>query len=245
MNRSQSGPLGSTGNAIMGATGGGGETQSLPKVPGYLSVGGLTKRRKLPSSTGNLHAYLGEDYSQLNWPMPKMYGKEKYGYSLVDVETNGRAASQDHRFVKDIALMSKKLTRLAYDAQIVDNEWRNTYKLLLKAEHSQDTLPKNVSFTLPEAVQAKQGAALDKTKALMKNNVANYMKYLLELQTQKDMYAEAIKEEHAKCDGIKETIKNEAELDDLRQYMEGQTKEKVHHESPFWRTKFNIRSAHA
>ena len=65
--------------------------------------------RKLPSSTGNLHGWLAEagltlvssepppptlfflhvsakDYSQINWPLPKMFGKEKYGYrSSADV----------------------------------------------------------------------------------------------------------------------------------------------------------------
>merc|ERR1712187_840612 len=204
------------------------ETQVLPKVPAYLSVTGLTRRRKLSKSTGNLHSYLGEDYHQLNWPLPKMYGNEKYGFSLVDVEVKNRAASQDHRFVKECAAMSKKLVRLNYDQQIVDQEWRNTYKKLLMAEHHRDTLPEN---------------AQEKTKTLMKNNVANHMKYLLELQDQKDMYANAIKDTYERCDSIREVIKKEAELDELREYMEGQTKDKIHVDSPFWRTKFNIRSA--
>lgn len=204
------------------------DTQALPKVPGYLSVTGLTRRRKLSKSTGNLHAYLGEDYHQLNWPLPKMYGKEKYGYSLIDVEVKGRAASQDHRFVKDCAFFSKKLVRLSYDQQIVDQEWRNTYKKLLMAEYHRDTLPPN---------------AQEKTKSLMKDRVKEHMKYLLELQEQKDMYANAIKETYEKCDEIREKIKKEAELDELREYMEGQTKLKMGTESPFWRTKFNIRSA--
>merc|ERR1719198_392330 len=103
----------------------------------YLSVNGITKRRKLPKSTGNLHAYLAEDYRQLNWPLPKMYGQEKYAYSLVDIELKGRperAASKDHRFVKETGLMSKRLIRLQYDSQIVDHEWRKMLKTLLAAE---------------------------------------------------------------------------------------------------------------
>merc|ERR1719396_176730 len=91
-----------------------------PKVPKYLSVHALTVRRKLSQSTGNLHGYLAEDYHQLNWPLPKMFGKEKYGHSLIDVEVKKRAASQDHRYVKECAAMSKKLVRLNYDQQIVD-----------------------------------------------------------------------------------------------------------------------------
>jgi hypothetical protein len=233
------GTLGATGQSILSATGnsagnrpgssdGDGTQVQLPKVPAYLSVTGLTRRRKLSQSTGNLHAYLGEDYSQLNWPLPKMYGKEKYGYSLVDVEVKKRAASKDHRFVKECAAMSKKLVRLQYDQQIVDQEWRNTYKLLLQAEHHQRTLPAN---------------AQEKTKTLMKANVASHMKYLLELQEQKDMYANAIKETYERCDAIRETIKKEAELDELREFMEDQTQSRIHPDSQFWRMKFNIKSA--
>merc|ERR1740138_1834596 len=110
MHRSASqGALGNTGNSILGSANG--SDTPLPKIPMYLSVTGLTKKRKLSKSTGNLHAYLAEDYLQLNWPLPKMYGKEKYGYSLVDVEVKNRAASQDHRYVKECAAMSKKLVR--------------------------------------------------------------------------------------------------------------------------------------
>eukprot|EP00401_Gymnodinium_catenatum_P045197 CAMPEP_0117616746 /NCGR_PEP_ID=MMETSP0784-20121206/85222_1 /TAXON_ID=39447 /ORGANISM="" /LENGTH=205 /DNA_ID=CAMNT_0005420539 /DNA_START=120 /DNA_END=737 /DNA_ORIENTATION=- len=197
----------------MGAnsTGGSATTDPLPKVPPYLAVTSLTEpRRKLSKSTGNLHAYMAEDYRQLNWPLPKMFGKEKYGYSLVDVEIKGRAASRDNRFVKECAAMSKKLVRLNYDHQIVDNEWRNTYKQLLDAEHRQRTLPQNN----------------EKAKAALKKEVEGHMKYLLELQEQKDMYSNHIRETYEKCDSIKEIIKKEAELDELRESMESKTREK-------------------
>jgi hypothetical protein len=230
MGRSKSsGALAAAGSGVLGATGSSTRADDpLPKVPTYLSVTGLTKRRKLSKSTGNLHAYMAEDYSQLNWPLPKMFGQEKYGYSLVDVETKGRKASRDARFVKECALMSKKLVRLGYDQQIVDNEWRNTYKQLLDAEHRQRTLPEN---------------AQEKTKTVLKKEVETAMKYLLELQEQKDMYSQTILDTHRKCDSIKDTIKKEADLDELREYMEDQTRQRIHGESPFWRNKFNIKSA--
>jgi len=168
-----------------------------PAVPKYLSVHALTRRRKLSQSTGNLHGYMAEDYHQINWPLPKMFGMEKYGYSLIDI--------QDPRYLKECAAMSKKLVRLSYDQQIIDLEWRKTYKALLDAEHRQATLPIN---------------AQQKTKDMLKKEVDGYMKYLLELQEQK-----------------------ESDLEDLRMHMEQRTRDKLDPEQPFWRTKFNIHSS--
>lgn len=190
-----------------------------PQLPRYLDVQKLTRRRKLSMSTGNLHGYMAEDYGQVNWPLPKMFGHEKYAYSLIDIE--------DPRYVKECAAMSKKLIRLAYDQQIVDLEWRKTYKALLDAERRQDTLPKNCK---------------DTTKAILKKEVDGCMKYLLELQEQKDLYEEHVKEVWARCDAIKAELKKESDLEDLRQTMEQQTRDKISLESPFWKTKFNYRS---
>ncbi|CAE8689693.1 unnamed protein product, partial [Polarella glacialis] len=87
--------------------------------------------------------------------------------------------------------------------------------------------------------------AIEKVKALLKKEVDGSMKYLLELQTQKDMYENQVKEIYSKCDSIKMTIKKENDLEDLRMTMEKGTKDKINGESPFWRTKFNIRSQNA
>merc|ERR1712187_111475 len=103
------------------------------------------------------------DYTQVNWPLPKSFGKEKYAYSLIDIE--------DPRYVRECASMSKKLIRLSYDQQIIDLEWRKTYKALLDAEHRQATLPNNC----PEW-----------RKTALKKEVDTNMKHLLELQEQKD-----------------------------------------------------------
>merc|ERR1719181_1233711 len=151
-------------------------------MPRYLSTKGLTTCRKLPASTGNLHGYMAEDYKQLNWPLPKMFGQEKYGFSLIDID--------DPRFLKECAGNSKKLIRLNYDEQIVDLEWRKTYKALRDAEHRMATAGKN-----------------EKTKELIKKEVQFYLKYLLELQEQKDMYAAHIGEVNERCGMIKGMIK--------------------------------------
>jgi len=203
-------------------TGGAGTAEGLPAgpaIPKHLGTGSLTRRRKLSKSTGNLHGYLAEAYTQVNWPLPKMFGKEKYGYSLIDIE--------DGRHVHNCAGMSKQLIRLQYDFQIIDLEWRKTYKALLDAEHRQATLP-------------KEGA--QKARDALQKEVSSAMKYLLELQEQKDLYETQIQDINAKCDDIKAGLKKESDLEDLRQTMEANTKEKIHGESPFWRTKFNIRS---
>jgi hypothetical protein len=228
---SSSGVLASGGASVLACTGRGGDAgEPLPRVPAYLSVNSITKRRKLPKSTGNLHAYMAEDYRQLNWPLPKMYGQEKYAFSLVDVELKGRperAASKDHRFVKETGIMSKKLIRLQYDFQIVDHEWRTTLKKLKDAEHKGRTCGENAS---------------QKTKDMFKKEEDDLKKALLSLQEQKDMHLQAIKDVTDKCDAIRTTIKTEADLDELREHMESQTKDKISADSAFWRTKFDIRS---
>jgi hypothetical protein len=190
------------------------------RIPKYLSTSALSKKKKLDASTGNHHGYQAEDYGQLSWPLPKGFGSEKYAYSLIDIE--------DNRYVKECAGMSKKLIRLSYDQQIIDLEWRKTYKALLDAEHRNATLP----ATGPEW-----------RKTSLKKEVDGHMKYLLELQEQKDKYEEATRDVYTRCDSIKSTIKKETDLEDLRGFMEKRQKERVGGESVFWKTKFNICSS--
>lgn len=226
MRRSQStGSLARTGQSALANTGG--SDSPVPKLPRHLSVSGLTKRTKLSASSGNLHGYLAEDYRRLSWLMPKMFGEEKYGHSLIDIE--------DPRYLKDCAAMSKKLIRLQYDLQIIDLEWRKTYKSLLDAEHRRATLPQSAEYT----------KNLEKTKKTLEIEVQNCMKYLLECQEQRDLYEQQIKDVYAKCDAIKATIKKENDLEDLRMSMEKGTMERLNADSPFWRTKFNYRSANS
>jgi len=148
------------------------------------------------------------------------FGEEKYGYTLIDIT--------DPRCTRQCAVMSKKLIRLAYDHQLVDLEWRKTYKNMLHAEHRLKTLPE---------------FAPQKTVDSHKKEIEAHNKYLLELQEQKDMYAKEVSDIYAQCSEMKLALKKESDLEDLRMYMEGVTKKKVDAESPFWKTKFNIHLA--
>jgi len=190
-----------------------------PKIPHYLSTQSLTKRSYLSASTGNLHGLQSEDYRSINWPLPKMFGQEKYAYSLLDIE--------DPRYVKECAKMGKKLIRLFYDKQIIDLEWRKTYKALLDAEHRRATLPEN---------------ARQNTKDKLDREVTDTKKYLLELQDQRDMYEDCTQDIWTRCDTIKRTIKKETDLEDLRQEMSNRVKNRFDPEDPFWSTRFNSRS---
>lgn len=193
-------------------------TLTIPKIPRYLSTNGLSRRKKLSASTGNIHGYMAEDYKQLNWPLPKMFGDEKYGFSLIDID--------DPRFLKECAGNSKKLIRLNYDEQIVDLQWRKTYKALMDAEHRMATAGSN-----------------DKTKDLIKKEVAGHLKHLQEMQEQRDMYQEKIKEVFERCDQIKGMIKQENDLEELRMTLESHTRKNIPSDSAFWKSKFNINSA--
>jgi hypothetical protein len=201
-----------TGSAIIPA-----DETAVPKIPRYLSVNGLTTRRKLSGSTGNIHGFMAEDYKQLSWPLPKMFGQEKYGFSLIDID--------DPRFLKKCAANSKKLIRLQYDQQIVDLEWRKTFKKLQDAEHRRETCGSN-----------------EKTKDALNIEVKKLFIYLKELQEQKDMYQEQIQEVYSQCDNIKAMIKKETDLEELRMSLEHQTKQKIPHDAAFWKAKFNTRS---
>lgn len=148
-----------------------------------------------------------------------MFGQQKYAYSLIDIE--------DERYVDECARMSQKLIRLTYDTQIMDLEWRNTYKRLLDAEHRRATLPKDCK---------------EKTREMLNKEVSDSMKYLLELQDQRDMYDSCTQDIWARCDTIKQTIKKETDLEDLRHDMSQRTKDRIDYDDPFWKTKFNTRS---
>lgn len=193
-----------------------------PHIPKYLDVHSLTRRRKLSASTGNLHGFMAEDYSQINWPLPKMFGNEKYAYTLIDID--------DPRYIKECAQMSKRLIHLQYDQQITDLEWRKVYRALLDSEHRQATLPKNCQ---------------EKTRSLLKKEVDGNMKRLLELQEKKDAFEREAKEIYNVCDGIKATIKKEDDLEKLRKGAEKATKERMRADNPCWGTKFNIKSQFA
>lgn len=59
---------------------------TVPDIPEWLSTKSLTRRRYLPASTGNLHGLQAGEFHSTKWPLPKMFGEERYAYSLIDIE---------------------------------------------------------------------------------------------------------------------------------------------------------------
>mmetsp|Transcript_14964 Transcript_14964/g.32943 ORF Transcript_14964/g.32943 Transcript_14964/m.32943 type:complete len:249 (+) Transcript_14964:46-792(+) len=179
-----------------------------PPVPSWLSTtslqtrfpcgsftsGGpsMNRRKYLSRSTGNLHGLRNDDYAGVSWSLPKMFGDEKYAYSLVDIE--------DPRYVKEAYEMGRKLTKLFYEQQIVDLEWRRTYKGLLAAEHRRDTLPKDSKAT----------------KAHEKE-VDDHTTHLKHLQEQRDLYEAHVQAVFTRCEQIKADIRKENFLDEIRE----------------------------
>lgn len=189
------------------------------KIPEWFSTKCLTKKRYLSPSTGNLHGLRAEDYFRVQWPLPRMFGDEKYAFGVIDID--------DPRYETEAVEMGKKLVRLFYDQQIMDLEWRNTYKKLLMAEHRRATL----------ASDAQQ-----RTKDKMDAEVTSAKKYLLELQDQKDLYRCCTEEIWARCDHIKATIKAETDLEELRLELTNRVKTRYARDDAFWKSSFNVSS---
>jgi len=198
------------------------------KRPSWLTTKSLSKRTYLARSTGNIHALKSCDYDNRVWSMPTMFGDEKYGFTLVDIE--------DPRYVEEAALMGRRLVRLNYEQQILDMEWRTTYKRLLHAENHLRT------YKAPPLPNLQ--AVATKTQEQLKTKIKEYKEYLLELQQQKDLYETLRKEIWDRCMEIKKTIRHENNLEELREEMT----ERVRHYFPltdeFWQSKFNCRSVH-
>jgi len=187
------------------------------KVPKYLDIHKLTRRRYLNPATGNRHGLRSEDFEDVQCCMPRMYGSERYAFQLIDID--------DPRYLKEVMRMSKKLIRFFYDEQIIENEWRKTYKRLLSAEHQRDTLSK---------------ASSQKTITEMEKEATEAHKYMLILQDQRDLFQRCIQEIWDRCDHIKASIKKEADLDELRIEMTDRVKSRFPPGNHFWQKKFRI-----
>jgi hypothetical protein len=196
-----------------------------PSRPRWLTTGSLSKRVYLATSTGNIHGLKSEDYNSLCWSMPKMFGDEKYAFTLIDIE--------DPRYLEEVALMGRKLTRLNYEKQIIDMEWRKTYKMMLQAEHHLSSFRE--SSSLPQSVA-------NKTKSMLETKITSYKDYLLELQEQKDSYESLAKEIYERCGEIKKTIRQENMLQELSEEMTDRVKSHYPQSDEFWQSKFNARS---
>jgi hypothetical protein len=200
---------------------------NLPKPtrPRWLTTNSLSKRVYLSQSTGNIHGLKSEDYNSLCWSMPKMFGDEKYAFTLIDIE--------DPRYLKEVELMGRKLTRLNYEKQIIDMEWRKTYKMMLQAEHHLSSFRE--SSSLPQSI-------VTKTKTMLESKITNYKDYLLELQEQKDSYESLAKEIYERCGEIKKSIRHENNLEELSEEMTERVRSHYPPTDEFWQSKFNARS---
>merc|ERR1711964_94796 len=126
--------------------------------------------------------------------------------------------------------MGRQLTRLNYEKQIIENEWRKVYKLLLRAEHHAATLPQGTS------------AKFLKTKAELDQKRQNYLGYLLKLQEQKDIYNALTKDLMEKCQAIKKNIRRENDLEALRHECTERVRKLYKPEDDFWNQTFNATS---
>jgi chromosome segregation ATPase len=160
--------------------------------------------------------------------MPKMFGDEKYAFSLVDIE--------DPRYVQEASLMGRKLTRLNYEKQIVDMEWTRTYKSLLRAEKHEQTLGGGA---------AEMDKRREKRSKEIKEQIEDFKSHLLTLQEQKDMYEGCIEDIWNRCHQIKESIRAENDLESLRKELSARVQQQHAPDDEFWGSKFSLEGCRA
>ena len=60
--------------------------QIARKMDAQILLNVPLQRRYLAQSTGNLHGLQADEFHQTKWPLPRMFGDERYAYSLIDIE---------------------------------------------------------------------------------------------------------------------------------------------------------------
>jgi hypothetical protein len=190
-----------------------------PKLNMNHSIKGLSTRKYLGKSTGNLHACLSNECQVHQCPLPKMFGEEKYGYTVIDID--------DPRYVHEAAENSEKLNSLQSDKLIIQQVWAALYAELQQAEHRLGSLPKNAP---QKTVKEKQ-------------DLCNTLKeHLLKFQQQRDMYEDEIAKIDKRCDQIKTSMAKEKQLETLREELTERTRATHPADSEFWKTTFNVSS---
>jgi hypothetical protein len=188
-------------------------------IPSWLKPKSIARRHKLDYLTDNQHCIRSIDYLDVQWHMPLMFGDELYSYSVVDIP--------DERYAEESAVMSAKLMRLFYDSQIIEAEWRKTYKQFLAAETRKAKLTPGVSQKSRDKADRELESAKDQ---------------LLRLQDQRDLYSSVIRKIYDRCDQIKHSLMVEKGLKRLRQDLtEKVAKCHPSEDDPFWSTKFNVK----
>jgi hypothetical protein len=147
-----------------------------------------------------------------------MFGSEEYAFSVVDIP--------DERYAQEAAVLSRKLIRLFYDFQIIDFEWRKTYKRFVEAEKRRANLTPGV---------------LQKSIEKAESDVNATREQLLRLQDQRDLFHSIWDKIWRRCDQIKSTIKRESDLERLRMELSALVKERIPHSDVFWKSKFRVK----
>jgi hypothetical protein len=202
-----------------------------PKIPqaqrpAWLKTTSVNRKTYLSRATGNVHGLKSCDYGNINWSLPKMFGDEKYAFSLIDIE--------DPRYTQEAANMGRKLTRLNYEKQIIDLEWRRTYKSLLRAEQHERTLGESVGH------DERADKRREQRRTEIKTQISDFKAHLLTLQDQKDMYESCIEDIWERCKQIKESIRTENDLESLRKELSARVQLTYAPDDEFWTQKFNI-----
>lgn len=192
-------------------------SQSLgDPVPDHLSIQSLPQKKYLPSSSNRPHCLKEKPYLEHVKPMPKMFGDERYAYTLIDI--------QDPRFQPFQVKYSEIFVGHQYDHNIIKAEWMKCHKKYVLAAKAFDSLPAGAS---------------EKAKQEKKELRDSLLAHLKELQEQRDQYEEYELAVNAHCKKIKENIGTEQSLERLRQLMTEEVRTAFNPSHTFWSTSFN------
>ena len=189
-----------------------------PTIPKWLTRRSISTVVRPEACSSNQHAILTADHINVKWPMPRIFGSEEYGFSLVDMP--------DKRYEVEAAEMSAKLIHLFYDKQIIEYEWHKAYKRFVEADKRKTNLTPGV---------------LQKSRDKAEKDVNETKEQLLRLQDQRDLFTNVIDQIWARCAQIKASIKHEQELDTIRRDLTERVKAKYPEGDPFWKTEFSVR----
>lgn len=187
------------------------------EIPNWLSPKSLSRKVSPERSADNRHGVMTPDHLDVKWPLPIMFGNEEYAFSLIDIP--------DERYAEEAAVLSRKLVRIFYDYQIIEFEWRKTYKKLIEAEKRKANLTPGVLQKSIEKAESDVNAARDQ---------------LLRLQDQRDLFQSILDKIWRRCSQIKATIKKESNLESLRKELSELVKARLPISHEFWESEFRV-----
>jgi chromosome segregation ATPase len=193
----------------------------MKTVPRWLSPSSVSRVVRADRCTTNQHGIMTPDHLDVQWPLPVMFGQENYSFSLIDIP--------DDRYAEEAGVMSQKLIRLFYDLQIVEYEWRKTYKRFLQAEDRVNHLTPGV---------------LQKSRDKAEKDLSDVREQLLRLQDQRDLFDSTIQKIFERCREIKASILKEHDLEKLREKLNDRVRSLFTDDDIFWKTKFKVHTSH-